>query len=112
VAAIKCRVLNPLSQFAVVTQYASDAQAEMSGVRIHKTRGDAPAVAMTVNEPDAVRSHLPALPDHFGQWLSANVVRVITMQWPAPGSEDTELGVLMEPEVAHGEAEVYAGVQA
>jgi len=32
--------------------------------------------------------------------------------WPAPGSEDTELGVLMEPEVRHGEAKVYAGVQA
>jgi hypothetical protein len=32
--------------------------------------------------------------------------------WPAPGSEDTELGVSMEPEVDHGEAEVYAGVQA
>jgi hypothetical protein len=32
--------------------------------------------------------------------------------WPAPGSEDTELGVLMEPEVGHGEAEVYARVQA
>jgi hypothetical protein len=32
--------------------------------------------------------------------------------WPAPGSEDTELGVLMEPEVDHGEAEVYARVQA
>jgi hypothetical protein len=32
--------------------------------------------------------------------------------WPAPGSEDTELGVLLEPEVDHGEAEVYAGVQA
>ena len=32
--------------------------------------------------------------------------------WPAPGSEDTELGVLMEPEVDHGEAEVHAGVQA
>jgi plasmid stabilization system protein ParE len=31
--------------------------------------------------------------------------------WPAPGSEDTELGVLMEPEVDHGEAEVHAGVQ-
>jgi len=28
--------------------------------------------------------------------------------WPAPGSEDTELGVLMELEVDHGEAEVYA----
>ena len=24
--------------------------------------------------------------------------------WPAPGSEDTELGVLMELEVRHGEA--------
>ena len=33
-------------------------------------------------------------------------------QWPAPGSEDTELGVLMELEVGHGETEVYAGVQA
>ena len=32
--------------------------------------------------------------------------------WPAPGSADTELGVLMEPEVGHGEAEVYTGVQA
>jgi hypothetical protein len=32
--------------------------------------------------------------------------------WPAPGSEDTELGVLMEPEVGHGETEVYSRVQA
>jgi hypothetical protein len=32
--------------------------------------------------------------------------------WPAPGSEDTELGVSMEPEVDHGEAEIYARVQA
>ena len=30
--------------------------------------------------------------------------------WPAPGSEDTELGVLMELEVCHGATEVYAGV--
>jgi hypothetical protein len=35
-----------------------------------------------------------------------------TPLWPAPGSEDTELGVLMELEVGHGETEVYAGVQA
>jgi hypothetical protein len=34
------------------------------------------------------------------------------IRWPAPGSADTELGVLMEPEVDHGEAEVYARVQA
>ena len=32
--------------------------------------------------------------------------------WPAPGSADTELGVLMEPEVDHGETEVYTRVQA
>jgi hypothetical protein len=32
--------------------------------------------------------------------------------WAAPGSADTELGVLMEPEVSHGEAEVYTRVQA
>jgi ABC-type Na+ transport system ATPase subunit NatA len=32
-------------------------------------------------------------------------------EWPAPGSEDTELGVLMEPEVDHGETEVYTRVQ-
>jgi hypothetical protein len=33
-------------------------------------------------------------------------------RWPAPGSADTELGVLMEREVGHGETDVYAGVQA
>jgi hypothetical protein len=32
--------------------------------------------------------------------------------WPAPGFEDTEIGVLMEPEVDHGTTEVHAGVQA
>jgi hypothetical protein len=35
-----------------------------------------------------------------------------TSLWPAPGSEDTELGVLIEPEVGHGETEVYPRVQA
>jgi DEAD/DEAH box helicase domain-containing protein len=32
--------------------------------------------------------------------------------WPAAGSADTELGVMMEPEVCHGEAEVYTRIQA
>jgi hypothetical protein len=31
--------------------------------------------------------------------------------WPAPGFEDTELSVLMEPEVGHGETEVYPRVR-
>ena len=35
-------------------------------------------------------------------------VGIYEYTWPAPGSEDTELGVLMELEVDHGEAEVYA----
>jgi hypothetical protein len=34
------------------------------------------------------------------------------LAWPAPGSADIELGVLMEPEVCHGETEVYTRVQA
>jgi transposase len=32
--------------------------------------------------------------------------------WPAPGSEDTKFGVKLEPEVCHGQTEVYARVQA
>jgi Homeodomain-like domain len=36
---------------------------------------------------------------------------MICSEWPAPGSEDTELGVLMELEVGHGETEVYPRVQ-
>jgi hypothetical protein len=31
--------------------------------------------------------------------------------WPAPGFEDPELGVLMEPEVGRGETEVYPRVR-
>jgi hypothetical protein len=33
-------------------------------------------------------------------------------RWPAPGSEDTELGVFMGSEVSHGATKVYAGIQA
>ena len=35
------------------------------------------------------------------------LVAVDGSDWPAAGSEDTELGVLLEPEVGHGEAEIY-----
>jgi hypothetical protein len=38
--------------------------------------------------------------------------RKSALLWPAPGSEDTELGALMELEVGHGETEVYPRVQA
>jgi hypothetical protein len=36
----------------------------------------------------------------------------VRSRWPAAGSEDTELGVKMEPEVGHGETEIYPQVQA
>jgi hypothetical protein len=43
--------------------------------------------------------------------LAKEIGRIVAI-WPAPGSEDTELGVFMELEVGHGETEVYPGVQA
>ena len=45
-----------------------------------------------------------------GGRLNGGTINLTT--WPAPGSEDTELGVFMEPEVSHGETEVYPRVQA
>ena len=45
----------------------------------------------------------------IGSWMSRTLTVAV---WPAPGSEDTELGVLMELEVGHGETEVHPGIQA
>jgi hypothetical protein len=44
--------------------------------------------------------------------FASRAIWTVLAEWPAPGSEDTELGVLLELEVGHGETEVYAGVQA
>jgi tetratricopeptide (TPR) repeat protein len=46
------------------------------------------------------------------QFNPAAVPKAVATMWPAPGSEDTELGALMELEVGHGETEVYPRVQA
>jgi hypothetical protein len=40
------------------------------------------------------------------------LVVIAAALWPAFGSEDTELGVFMEPEVSHGKTKVYTRVQA
>src|SRR3954452_1537995 len=37
-------------------------------------------------------------------WCISALYSNVGAFWPAPGSEDTELGVLMELEVRHGEA--------
>jgi hypothetical protein len=42
--------------------------------------------------------------------LAASSIRA-KAQWPAPGSEDTELRCSMEQEAGHGETSVYARVQ-
>ncbi len=44
-------------------------------------------------------------------WFNSSLIDA-WQKWPAPGSADTELGVLLEPEVSHGETKVYTGVQA
>jgi hypothetical protein len=44
--------------------------------------------------------------------IGSDASKAENSKWPAPGSADTELGVLMEPEVCHGATEVYARVQA
>ena len=51
----------------------------------------------------STKKHVDIQPTHWRKWIEI---------WPAAGSEDTELGVLLEPEVGHGEAEVYTRVQA
>jgi hypothetical protein len=52
-------------------------------------------------------------PYAHGQEPNAAILKAEAQKvWPAPGSEDTELGVFMGPEVSHGETKVYAGVQA
>jgi hypothetical protein len=54
---------------------------------------------------------LSSLLDHLIARTILTPPEVVSI-WPAAGSADTELGVLMEPEVCHGETEVYTRVQA
>jgi hypothetical protein len=72
-------------------------------------------IAMTGECTATFEEKAAPTPNHLVN--SGNVVSTLnapckTYVWPAPGFTDTELGVLMEPEVDHGEAEVYARVQA
>ena len=59
-----------------------------------------------------VLSAMPSLTMSLGRVSRKFLKCSTTRAWRAAGSEDTELGVLMELEVGHGETEVYAGVQA
>jgi hypothetical protein len=50
----------------------------------------------------------PTVPDDIATFTSG----VNTTVWPAPGSEDTELGVILEPEVVYGTQTLCTRVQA
>jgi hypothetical protein len=47
---------------------------------------------------------------HVPLWLKSAYTAFMAVLWPAPGSEDTKLGVFMGPEVSHGATKIYAGV--
>jgi hypothetical protein len=71
--------------------------------------------AAVTNLRDAHRLHKSTFSKALSKnthWMSENIEGPNIANWPAPGSEDTELGVLMGPEGGHGETEVHARVQA
>ena len=83
-------------------------------------RGYLPAGERDWNDPSDSATHrsATAVDPRRGKnsaWSVPRSLRVIIIGksdlWPAPGSADTELGVLMELEVSHGETKVYSRVQ-
>jgi hypothetical protein len=66
----------------------------------------------SVLDADHVSVVKPRRPSDLSYLLFRQFVLGPAPVWPVPGSEDTELGVFMGPEVRHGEAAVYARVQA
>jgi hypothetical protein len=93
---------------------------QLANVQVDQTGASAHGDVVAGNKVET-HFHPPAAPpgvvEKLLQRLQAEVAQnekaceiIESLAWPAPGSEDTELGVLLEPEVAHGEAEVYAGV--
>jgi hypothetical protein len=96
------------TNFGHAKQPLSIAKANAAKIRISELLGGATVDARQVN------LLLPELQQVFhllGQETKDDLYLFLD-DWPAPGSEDTKLGVLMEREVRHGAAEVYAGVQA
>jgi tellurite methyltransferase len=87
---------------------------------ICKTGSDGHHIVAAFNDgPHDLSAHsgfAPTLASHNFYLAQYHGHRIVSesneLLWPAPGSEDTELGVLMELEVGHGETEVYPRVQA
>jgi len=102
--------------------YAAQPEFTQLRRRVSETRSANPRLSFYHAYRDAIaalqpsaRSRLRLDPDQSFYWrvMFDELTHYMNgEEWPAPGSEDTELRCLMEQEVCHGEAEVYAGVQA
>src|SRR6266403_3870717 len=65
VAAIQCRISDPLPQLLVTAQGATNLQPKVPGVCINKTWRDSTISTMTMNERHIVLTHFPCLLNDF-----------------------------------------------
>jgi hypothetical protein len=79
-AAIERGVFDPLAQQAIAPQFASDPQAEPAGPGVVESRRLAASAAVTVNEAELVRSHVPSLFDDGGHRRSDEIAGAIAVQ--------------------------------
>src|SRR5260370_18704644 len=54
-------MLDPLAQRLVITQRPPNAEPKITGVGVHKSRGDAAIATMAVNQRQVTFPHLPGL---------------------------------------------------
>src|SRR5258708_12942397 len=54
-------MLDPLAQRLVITQRPPNAEPKITGVGVHKSRGDAAIATMAVNQRQVILPHLPNL---------------------------------------------------
>ena len=65
VAAIQCRISDPLPQLLVMAQSATNFQPKVPGVCINKTWRDSTITTMAMNERHMVLTHFPCLLNDF-----------------------------------------------
>ena len=89
-------------RFSVSHQYV-DKQFGQDQKSIPLRRVDEERIPKDLPE-DQKKAYLDAVSNLFNDsFTEPDSEQISTISWPAPGSEDTELGVLMELEVGHGE---------
>jgi hypothetical protein len=81
VAAIQCRISDPLPQLLVMAQGATNFQSKVPGVRINKTWRYSAISTMTMNERHIVLTHFPRLLNDFFSYVRLhNFGGVITVE--------------------------------